>query len=180
MATPENRSPYRRHPGIVVGASDAGAARAVPGGSRAPQGSSPGQAGTSKPTLIDGQLPITEPRCGGRLPGKGLGDCVSRSHCARYTQMAKDRASGRTDYVDVPVWWTCSKGGYTLDTPGYVADDEAMRRTVRAASTAKPKPKKRHPWKSPPPSAPVIKTPGERAAERQRKTVSKLRQWGPT
>lgn len=89
--------------------------------------------------MIDGQLPLTEPRCGGRLPGKGTGMCGLNLTCARWTQLAKDRASGRTDWVGVPVWWTCARSKVLMVLDGYVRDPAAQPPAPKPPRRTKPK-----------------------------------------
>lgn len=161
MATPESRPEVRRDPGKQLGDRDAGTAGAdaggSPGGARG-EGAAKGATSVAQPALIDGQLPLTEPRCGGRLPGKGTGMCGLNLTCARWTQLAKDRASGRTDYVGVPVWWTCAKSKISMTLTGYVHDPATQ---APLTDVAKVRPKtKQHPWKSgkKPQDLPVAKT----------------------
>lgn len=139
MATQQTRPTDRRDPGKQLGDRDAAAAGADAGRGPGGPGSAGGAAAAPQPTLIDGQLPLTEPRCGGRLPGKGTGMCGLNLTCARWTQLAKDRASGRTDWVGVPVWWTCARSKVLMVLDGYVRDPAAQPPAPKPPRRTKPK-----------------------------------------
>lgn len=69
-------------------------------------------------------LPLTEHRCAGRMPG-GKQSCCLREICARATQVKKDALGESKEYLKVKVEWTCVHPEKLGLHPGFVRDTEA-------------------------------------------------------